>query len=272
MLVSASVTPSTAVSVASIRRSNSKFSSIGTANGSISQGELHSATAAGSSTSRTGSRCTRAEARAISTASAGAALHSRPRQLLGGGKSPAALTQHPHSQPQRLVFGSHRHAPVSRPQERTRSSTIRASAWLAPCATAIPNAQSAICFISTPAAPAPATSFRFYPFQNAPRRAPQKQKPRSHRGPSLSSIFPCCSRNTRVSYCFAIPSGVNVMVARCPWVPRIPVVCRCRSPSTPPDFPSPASVFPLPNSSGCASPASPDPVSRSLPSCRRSGR
>jgi hypothetical protein len=38
------------------------------------------------------------------------------------------------------------------PSERARSLTILASAWLAPRAAAIPNAQSATCFIATPTA------------------------------------------------------------------------------------------------------------------------
>src|ERR1700722_12777817 len=145
--VSARVTPATERNSASIFSSSSMFCSTETVNGSILYGVLHSATAGFSGASRTSSRLTRAEARAISTARAAvASTAARPSSAEAANpQAPSAMART--FMPTDSESDALPTFPFLVVSERLRCAITRTSAKLAPRSAALFKAQLAMCFI-----------------------------------------------------------------------------------------------------------------------------
>ncbi len=147
MLVSARVTPFTASKAASMANRRSRFFSIGMLNGSILQGEAHSALAGGSGTRYSSCDFTLDDALAISTALAAQPwTPSRDRSSVAAKPNPPlAMTRMP------MPSDSESEAPLILPflvaRARLRSSTMRASASEAPRSLAVSSAHAAMSFI-----------------------------------------------------------------------------------------------------------------------------
>src|SRR5208337_304551 len=147
MPVSASVTPATARISASTFSNRSRFCSTDVANGSVLNGVVHSATAAGSGASRTSSFFTRADARAISTASRAAASSAARLRWADAAKphAPSAITRTP--MPSDSDSEAWPTCPFLVVSERLRIETTRASAYVTPPTDAASNANWATAFM-----------------------------------------------------------------------------------------------------------------------------